>query len=198
MAYIVMAYVVTAYPSPLSMRPRVSAVPFEFVNMMHCASAASLNLSQISCHAVGWMEQTTSQRMHTHVAEGCGPRQGHRATQHHRGDGPTQSLGPVSMGREKIAMCSHGLVVEVKAAVLSEARFVCFCLRVRARGGGGGGGGGGGPPPPPKRGGGGGGGGAATPPPQRKVNSIPLISDQIYIKNTRTSSNRRFEPADPP
>ena len=33
--------------------------------------------------------------------------------QHHRGDGPTASLGHVSMGKEQRAVCSVGLVIEV-------------------------------------------------------------------------------------
>ena len=33
------------------------------------------------------------------------------SAQLHRGDGPTSSLGPVSMGREQRAVCSGGLVV---------------------------------------------------------------------------------------
>ena len=37
---------------------------------------------------------------------------------HHRGDGPTSSLGHVSMGKEQKAVYSDGLVVEVEAAVL--------------------------------------------------------------------------------
>ena len=53
MAYIVMAYIVMAYPSPTRMRPRVSAVPLEFVNMMHPVIWLVLNLSQISCHEAG-------------------------------------------------------------------------------------------------------------------------------------------------
>ena len=40
--------------------------------------------------------------------------------QHHREDGTTSSLGPVSMGREQRAVCSGGLVVEVEAAVWLE------------------------------------------------------------------------------
>ena len=42
------------------------------------------------------------------------------STQHHQGDGPTSSLGPVSMGKGQRAVCSGGLVVEVEAAVLSK------------------------------------------------------------------------------
>ena len=40
------------------------------------------------------------------------------SAQHHQGDGPTLSLGPVSMGNEQRAVCSGGLVVEAEAAVL--------------------------------------------------------------------------------
>ena len=40
------------------------------------------------------------------------------SAQHHRGgDGPTSSLGHVSMGKEQRAVCSGGLIVEVEAAV---------------------------------------------------------------------------------
>ena len=52
------------------------------------------------------------------------------SAQHHRGDGPTSSLGPVNMGKEQRAVCDGGLVVTVEVAVLSEVWF----------GGGGGGG----------------------------------------------------------
>ena len=44
------------------------------------------------------------------------------SAQHHRGDGPTSSLGHVSMDKEQSIVCSGGLVVEVEAAVLFESR----------------------------------------------------------------------------
>ena len=40
------------------------------------------------------------------------------SAQYHQEDGPTSSLGPVSMGKEQRAVCSGGLVAEVEAAVL--------------------------------------------------------------------------------
>ena len=67
------------------------------------------------------------------------------STQHHQGDGPTSSLGPVSMGKEKRAVCSGGLVVAVEAAVwlklasspsrveevVGEFLRACVCVRAR-------------------------------------------------------------------
>ena len=44
-------------------------------------------------------------------------KRGGSSAQHHRGDGPASSLGPVSMGKEQRAVCSGGLVVAVEAAV---------------------------------------------------------------------------------
>ena len=37
---------------------------------------------------------------------------------HHQGDGTTSSVGPVSMSKERRAVCSGGLVVAIEAAVL--------------------------------------------------------------------------------
>ena len=40
------------------------------------------------------------------------------SAQHHQGDDPKSSLGPVSMGKEQRVVCSGGLIAEVEAAVL--------------------------------------------------------------------------------
>ena len=58
------------------------------------------------------------------------------SAQHHRGDGPTSSLGPVSMGREQRAVCKRGLVVGVEAAALLKLDWVeADVERGRGRGG---------------------------------------------------------------
>ena len=60
------------------------------------------------------------------VAMSDPPLAGRRAmassAQHHQGDGPTSSLGLVSMGKEQRAVCSEGLVVVVVAGGLVEAK----------------------------------------------------------------------------
>ena len=55
---------------------------------------------------------------HRAVEGGRGRGWGRGSAQHHQGDGPTSSLGPVPMGKEQRTVCGGGLVVEV--AVLSK------------------------------------------------------------------------------
>ena len=50
-------------------------------------------------------------------SRGEGGREVASSAQHHQGDRPTSSRGPVRMGKEHRAVCSGGLVVEVEAAV---------------------------------------------------------------------------------